>query len=196
MRVHNGIVLVLVLVLGLVLASDAYSGEPVDRCRHGGYYGTVLKAGPVSGKAGLYWGAKGAWLINHNISVGGGKYWLFEVKTDEISADGKPLYLDMSYGGFEFGYIHNYRKKVHWAFHAMFGGGTISLREHNPTIEVESDVFYMVEPGVGVNINLLPWIQIGISASYLFPIDVELEQIKSPRISGPTAMISLRLGLF
>lgn len=186
-------VIVSIIVFGLVFVTDAYAN---DRYRDGGYYEAVLKIGPVNGKAGLFFGAKGAWLINHSISLGGGKYWLSEIKTDKISSNGKTLYLDMSYGGFEFGYVYKYKKRVHWTFHTMFGGGQIRLSEHNPTYEIESDGYYVIEPGVSMDVIVTRWFHIGLGFSYFFALGVDLEEFTSSDISGPGFMINLKFGWF
>lgn len=186
-------VIVLVLLLGLGFAANAYAG---DLYRHGGYVEPTWKMGLVNGKAGMFLGLKGSWLINHSISIGGGSYWLFDVKTDEISTDEKLIYLDMRYGGIEVGYVPQYKKKVDLGFHTFLGIGGIGLREHNPTYQTDFDNFYVIEPRVSMDIEIVRWFHLELGVGYFFALGAELGEITSKDISGPAGTISLKFGRF
>ena len=163
----------------------------------GGYGGPVWKIGLVNGKAGMYSGGRGGWIINHKFVIGGGGYgMIMDVSTDEVSTGGKPLYLDLSYGGFEMEYIHNSDKLIHWTIHTMLGSGSAKLKEHDPREAIENDQFYVIEPSFNVDINISSWFRIGFGASYLFAIGADLGGITSSDISGPSGLIILKFGRF
>jgi hypothetical protein len=144
----------------------------------------------------LFVGVKGAWLINHSISIGGGGFWLFDVETDGISPDGKPLYLDMGYGGFEIGYVLQYKGKVDLAFYTFLAIGGVRLCEHKPGCQIEADGFYVIEPRVSMDIEVARWCHLDLGVGYFFVLDAEVGEITSIDLSGPAGTISLKFGRF
>lgn len=189
-----------ILFLSILLVTSLHAQEETlvgDGFHSGGYGGPVWKVGLVNGKVGLFSGGRGAWIINHTFAIGGGGYSLIvDVETDAVSANEKQLYLDFEYGGFEMEYIHKSDKLVHWTIHAMLGGGTVRLLEHDPKEAIETDNFYMVEPSFNMDINISSWFRIGIGVSYRFAIGLDLEEITNSDISGPSGLIILKFGSF
>lgn len=170
----------------------------VDNGFHsGGYGGPVWKMGWINGYLGLFSGGRGGWIINHTFVIGGGGYsQVLDVKTDYISVNEKPLYLNMSYSGFEMEYIHDSNRLVHWTIHAMIGGGKVRLKEHNPNETVEMDNFFMVEPSFNVDMNVSTWFRIGLGVSYRLALGVDLPGIGSSNVSGPSGLVILKFGSF
>lgn len=190
----------LIFLLSVLLVAPLLAQEEtlVDGEFHsGGYGGPVWKAGLVNGKVGLYTGGRGGWIINHKFVIGGGGYSLvMDVETDEISANGKELFLDLSYGGFEMEYIHKSDRLMHWTIHANLGSGTVKLREHDPNEVVETDRFYVFEPSFNLDFNITNWFRLGLGVSYPLFLGVDLGEITSSDISGPSCLIVLKFGSF
>jgi hypothetical protein len=163
----------------------------------GGYGGPVLKVGLVNGNPVLLSGGRGAWIINHKLALGGGSYSMVtDLKTSEISNNEKPLYMDLSYGGFEMDYIFNYNKLVHLTLHSMFGGGTLRLLEHNPTLTINNDKIFMFEPSLNVDVNINSWVRIGFGASYRYSMGLDIAEISYSDINGFSGLITLKFGSF
>ncbi len=168
-----------------------------DGFHSGGYGGPVWKVGLINGHWGLFSGGRGGWIINHTFVVGGGGYHQFlDVETDQVSTDGKPLYLNVSYGGFEMEYIHESDKLVHWTIHAMIGSGKVKLKEHNPNEAIETDNIFMIEPGFNVDMNISTWFRIGLGVSYRFALGVDLPGIASSDVCGPSGLLIFKFGSF
>ena len=131
----------LLLIVPMAAQAETLTGDGFES---GGYGGPVYKVGMLSGGTGLFSGGRGGWIINHTFVVGGGGYsTLFDVKTD-IAREQGVLYLQMSYGGFEMEYIHNSDNVFHWTVHMTLGGGSASLRLHDPDETLESDSFFLI----------------------------------------------------
>ena len=163
----------------------------------GGYGGPVWKVGLINGKVGMFSGGRGGWIINHRVAIGGGGYsLLFNIDTDAVSENGKPLYLDMSYGGFEIEYIHHSDRLVHWTIHTLLGRGAVKLKEHNPNEAKESDSFYILEPSFNIDLNVASWFRIGFGGSYRIALGVDLDGVSSSDICGPSALIIFKFGRF
>ncbi len=168
-----------------------------DGFHSGGYGGPVWKIGWVNGHLGLFSGGRGGWIINHTFVLGGGGYsQLLDVKTDQFSTEGKPLYLNVGYGGFEMEYIHESDKLIHWTVHAMIGSGYAKLKEHNPNEAVKTDNIYMFEPSFNVDVNVSQWFRIGLGLSYRLAMDVDLPGITSSDVGGPSGLVILKFGSF
>jgi len=191
---------VLILLLATLSSTPLLAQEETlvgEKFHSGGYGGPVSKLGLVNGKIGVFSGGRGGWIINHKFVIGGGGYGLsMDVETDQFSVNGKQLYLDMSYGGFEMEYIHNSDQVVHWTIHALLGSGTVKLREHDPNEVIESDRIYVVEPSFNVNFNITTWFRLGLGASYMLALGAELGEITSSDISGPSCLIIFKFGSF
>lgn len=190
----------LILVFSVLLVTPSLAQEETLVSGHfhsGGYGGPVWRLGLVNGKVGLFSGGRGGWIINHAVALGGGGYSLvLDVETDEVSTDGKPLYLHLNYGGFEVEYIHKSNKVIHWTIHTTIGSGTVKLREHDPKEVTESDRFFMVEPSFNMDVNVSHWFRIGVGGSYRLAMGVDLSGITSSNVSGPSGLIILKFGIF
>ena len=194
MRKWSIVILFILLVAPLLAQEETLFG---NQFHSGGYGGPVWKVGLVNGKIGMFSGGRGGWIINHTIAIGGGGYDLImDVETDQISDDGKPIYLDLSYGGFELEYIHQSDKLIHWTIHTMFCSGKAKLKEHDPTQAIETDRFYMIEPSFNFDINISKWFRLGFGASYRIALGVDLAGITSSNLSGPSGLIILKFGCF
>jgi hypothetical protein len=163
----------------------------------GGYGGPVWKVGFFDGRLGLLSGGRGGWIINHKVAIGGGGYsLLLDVKSDAVSSNGRPLYIDMTYGGFEIEYIHDSDRLIHWTIHALLGTGTVKTKVHDPVETVDTDAFYIVEPSMNFDFNMARWFRIGFGFSYRLAFGVDLEGISSSDIHGLSGLVIFKFGRF
>lgn len=188
---------VIFTVLTAAIAVQAQETLVGDGFHSGGYGGPVWKVGSVNGKTGLFAGGRGGWIINHKFVIGGGGYGIItEVETELTSADGKTLFLDMDYGGFEMEYIHNSDKLIHWTFHTMLGSGSVKLVENDPRNHIDDDKMFIIEPSLNVVFNIMSWFRIGVGMSYRAVFGVEMADISSADLGGPSGLIILKFGSF
>jgi hypothetical protein len=102
----------------------------------------------------------------------------------------------MEYGGFEMEYIHKSDKLTHWTVHTLIGGGTARLRVHDPRSTLESGRFYIVEPSLNVDVNITTWFRIGVGGGYRIVFGLDLEEVTSSDLCGPSGLIIFKFGSF
>ncbi|TAL63493.1 MAG: hypothetical protein EPN88_12210 [Bacteroidetes bacterium] len=188
---------VLVALLMSVSINAQVQTPERDNTPSGGYGGPVFKVGTFNGKTGLLSGGRGAWILNHQVAIGGGSYSLSsDIKLDKLSSNENPLYMNLSYQGFEIEYIHNSEKMVNWTVHTMIGGGSVRLLEHNPDVSIDKDMISIIEPGINIDINVCNWFRIGIGASYRIASGLDMTELSNFDINGFAGTVILKFGRF
>jgi hypothetical protein len=173
---------------------------------HGGFGGPVVKFTRFDGEFGVLVGGRGGWIINHSFSIGGGGYGLVNSIPGpaEVTSLTEPL-LTVGYGGFEMEYIRHSGKLVHSTVNLLIGGGGAGYHEKmeedwnfendvhdNPTW----DSFFIVEPGIGVELNVSSFFRIDAGASYRFVSGIEKNDLTNADIGGPSAVLTFKFGKF
>ncbi len=181
-----------------------------------GFGGFSSNLGTARGKAAYYGGGGGAALINYKFFVGGFGLRLSNENTfDEIRLEPNGTLisnLSFSYGlvGLWMGYSFNHQNPIHLAASIKSGIGAITVFpkdfEHVGR-NVHEDLIYGILPEIMLEINMLRWWRIQITAGYLstFGIDnkmfydvnnVEAKYFKSSDFSTPMIGISMIFGGF
>ena len=100
---------ILVLIMaGLMVAHAMAQQETIFKgpIKSGGYGAPVIKFGQIGDESAIWVGAKGGWIINHTLMLGGGGYGLVS-EVDELCIGGVPYRrLGVGYGGFIMEYIN------------------------------------------------------------------------------------------
>jgi hypothetical protein len=115
------------------------------------------------------------------------------------------------YGGLLLEYTLLPNSKVHVAFPLMIGGGSMeyirSCHHHDSTFSENSDKefhhgfishdrFFVIEPGVRLEINMIKSLRLGLGISYRYSPDFKLENTSADLINQFTAKLSIRFGKF
>ena len=200
--------LVCVLCASPLLAADEepetlFSGD----IEHGGYGGPVVRVGSVLGEPAVFAGGYGGWFINRTIMLGGGGFGL----VNNISApdeagliNGRQPSVGLGYGGAMIEFTGSSNSLVHYTAHLLVGGGGAGyyLRHDNDwdtdddSHRNDSDAFFAMEFGVGVELNVASFFRINAGGSYLFVNGVELPGLADSDIGGPAAYLALKFGKF
>ena len=179
------IVFIMFMAVPFALSAGAKTLVP-ENFESGGYGGPVFKFTTVDGQFGFLMGGGGAWLINHRISIGGMGFGL----ATDLTTGGRAL--DMSYFGFDGGYVFFPDSVVHFTAHATIGWGEVSLRD-----PWEGDKFFVVEPNVDAEVNVLPWVRVCAGVSYRFATSVNgVTGINNRDLSGLAGTIFVKFGWF
>ncbi|MBN1783079.1 hypothetical protein JW948_18230 [bacterium] len=188
------ILIVLMIVLPCAGQEQTLAGGEIHS---GGFGGPAWKVTSLNGEAGILYGGRGGWIINHTFVIGGGGYHLMsDIRADRTDENGKPLYLSLNYGGFEMEYIHESDKLVHWTAHLFIGTGNVWLNTRDPDETVEDDRIYIVEPIANIEVNILKWLRLNIGAGYRLAMGVDLDDFSTSEISGVSSMLMLKFGNF
>jgi hypothetical protein len=165
---------------------------------HGGFGAAHLRVGEVVGERSVFMGGEAAWVPNHRLILGVGLWALVSeaarVSTvPEAVAEGLPL--RMGYAGVLVGYRIAPTAVVHPTARMLIGAGGLSTGDSGGVGD-EDDAFLVAEPGFGVELNVAPFLRLGVGASYRWVAGVDLGGLRDRDLSGLTGEFSLLLGRF
>lgn len=149
----------------------------------GGYGAMEVGYTTINKLDAVYFGARGAVVINHMLALGlGGKGFITSPRYDSN------LYHDYEfaggYGGLYIEPIISGNNPVHISFPMLIGGGGIGYLKHwgdyndnydYQNVDEDSYGFFVFEPGVEVEFNFLKWMRMAVVGSYRFTSDVKLK---------------------
>lgn len=197
-------VALLVMLLGLLIPHGARAqavdnGQPQTLLgggvSHGGFGAMHLRAGEVMGERSLFMGGEVAWVPNHRLMLGVG---VAALVSDNVRVDSAPgaevgsAPLRMGYAGVLVGYRITPEALIHPTTSLLIGAGGLSADLGG----AEDDAFFVAEPAVGLELNVAPFLRLGVGASYRWVAGVDLGELRDRDVSGLTGEFSLRLGRF
>ena len=152
-------------------------------------------------------------LLNHQLFIGAGGYGLVnDIKASQAAYDYyKPaydLYLNMGYGGGIIEYTFMPNKLVHATAGVLVGGGAVTYRYNmwndnwnwmDGTFGTSSktDVFFVVEPSINIEVNMTTWMRMDLGGSYRFVTGVgSLVDLQNSNLRGGSANLTFKFGKF
>lgn len=168
---------------------------------HGGFGGPQLMLGPVKGETAILTGGWGAWLINHTLMIGGGGYGLVNELPAGLTAAGDNRYLNFGYGGMILGLVLGSDRLVHLTAHTLVGGGNVGYRYHRLPEEdwiddSVNDLIFVIQPTLGVELNVTRFFRIEAGGSYRYVIGSDLDDTTDDDLRGFGAELTLKFGKF
>ncbi len=168
---------------------------------HVGYFGApVLKAAEVQGNWALLLGGRGGVVLGHTLAFGVGGYICTEFVNQDIYTYGGPPDLLFMYGGLEVEYVLFSHKLVHATGQALVGGGSLVAEQNDEWYHHRGnqiyDGFFVVEPGVNVELNVLSFFRVAVGAGYLYVDGVELPGMADEDLAGVTYTLQFKFGNF
>lgn len=144
-------------------------------------------------------GGGGAVLIGRRLAIGGAGFG-GTTKVDAVIG-GTPTRgeLDIGYGGFTIEYIVRSSELVHTTFGALFGGGVASVwpDDQRPrSTSSNEERFAVVEPHVGVEVNVTHWFRLGATVGFRAAFGIEQPQLQNDNLSGANGSLVFRFGSF
>lgn len=176
-----------------------------NQVTHGGFGAFGAGYSEIDGRDALTLNLKGAWVINHNIALGLSGTAFFN--NLDKAAGGNQDYLGGGYGGFFFQPILFPQWPVHITFPVVLGGGAISTIPQNywdwtgPVPGQDYDVFFVVEPGVEIELNMARFFRMGLGATYRYTNGVVLSypdgtQVPLRALDGFNFHVNFKFGKF
>ena len=149
-------------------------------------------------------------IINHNFTIGLTAYGIANNPglTYEKFIDGKDVRLEGGWGGLLIEYTLFPKAPVHVTFPVLIGGGQLayhSVKEEYTQNgnewdwnheRLDSDKFFIVEPGVKAEVNIFRFMRFGAGVSYRYTPDLELLNTSAGFINNFTVSGSLKFGKF
>ncbi|MBN1895080.1 hypothetical protein JW906_11320 [bacterium] len=174
---------------------------------HGGFGGPVVKWTSVQKEFGVLVGGRGGWIINHAFSIGAGGYGLVNSIPPQDNVDfGNWFFSDpvlgMGYGGFEMEVIVRSDRLVHSTIILLIGAGGVGFHEawdsdwEDRDDHYQWDSFFILEPGVNVELNVTGFFRLNVGASYRFVSGVDKWGLSESDIGGPATTLTFKFGKF
>ena len=158
----------------------------------------IFEFSKVNGSFGFSSGAGGAIILNQTLFVGGYGLKLAPVIEKDLVLNGQSyqdLEINFTHGGFWVGYIHDFRKLVHFGGSAKFGWGNISMEDPSLPGGYEDHVL-VITPQVEVEVNISKWFKINAGAGYRIVTSTNENVFDRNDFNSPQASIGFMFGWF
>lgn len=138
----------------------------------------------INGLDGMYFGARGAVVINHSLALGlGGRGFISETTTDaNLLSDYEYA---GGYGGFYIEPIIGALEPVHISFPVLIGAGGVGYNKHwedydsndheYESTNEDSQAFFVLEPSVEIEFNMVKFMRLALTASYRYTSNINLQ---------------------
>lgn len=130
-------------------------------------------------------GGYGGLEFGKDFFIGGGGL----TSNGSFSLDNTSDRYTLDYGGLVLGYSPKSYKTVHLQTMVLLGGGELGSRE-----TFESDDFFVVQPYLGVEINVVRWMRLGIGGGYRAVFDNGTPSFDTSALSNAFGEVRLKFG--
>ncbi len=160
------IVLLLFAFLGTssLVAQDSTETLFGSDLRIGGFGGPIFEWGTLAGDFGPFAGGGGAVILN-DFFIGGYGMGTAFVELEQFPEDD---HLVFGHGGFWLGYAYPSHRLAHLFVDAKIGWGAYQLEDYHGLSFNESDRVFVLQPGLGVEINMFQWFRVALTGSYRY----------------------------
>lgn len=190
---------------------------------HGGYGAPFVKYANLLDQDALLVGGRGAWMIDHRFGLGLAGFgvastvrnseYMDYLREDRGYVNIRNERFEMGYGGILLEPILYYQSPVHVSFPVIIGAGGAAYsyrQEHTfPGPNDDDDefdrfsrefthgaAFFVMEPGVEVELNIHRLIRFNVGATYLYVSNVDLPKTDTGDIRGFTGHMGIKIGKF
>jgi len=149
---------------------------------NGGYGGLMINYSKIANRDAVVVGGKGGWIINHSFTIGLAGYGFFTEPMSDINYK-KDYEFTGGYGGLLLEPILGAKYPIHVSFPIIIGAGgaiyTSSFYDMNEydymdKLYEDSDAYFVIEPGVEIEFNIVKFMRLALLASYRYTSDVNL----------------------
>ena len=210
------IFLVLIITALYAGAQDDYRNDEVETIfskgrSNGGYGAFSIGYSQIDGRDALVTGARGAFIFDHSFAIGLGGYgFVNNLDYDHYNYDNPEdrFMLAGGYGGIFIEPILGGTKPVHLSFPILVGMGSIALVEndgwdwhwhddrYDHWHEYDHDLFFVLEPAVELEFNVVRFFRASAYASYRFTSDIELYDTENDVLKGFNFGMTFKFGKF
>ena len=203
------------LVVSSLLAFTQENDEPKmhtlfdsENTSIGGYGGLRIAYSNFNERDILMVGGRGGVIFNSSFVFGGAGYGIVNSpQFENVSFNNETyptLFLQGGYGGVLFEYILKPNKVVHFTFPVVLGAGSVLFADKHPLHGgpnynehiITNSEFFVVEPGVEIELNVIQFMRIAVGASYRLTSEIDLPSMPTNSFNGLTTSISLKFGKF
>lgn len=174
---------------------------------HSGGYGAVsFKSSSFNDETLVMAGLRGAWIVNRTLAIGLDMYGIIPttkyINIDESNADNEVRLLG-GYGGLMLEPIFFSNEVVHITFPISAGAGWLGYEDPDAREFfggednlVDDDVFWYIEPGANLEVNIARNFRIDLGVSKRFTQDLQLLNTPSDEFDKVNYYLTLKIGGF
>lgn len=176
------------------------------RQSNGGYGAIGFGYTQIDGKDALVTGARGALIIDHSFAIGLAGYGFVNNLDYHTYFNDHPLDYALAggYGGLLLEPIVGAKNPVHFSFPVILGIGGVALIEdygfdywdYHPFNELDTDVFFVIEPAVEVEFNLTRFFRAAAYVSYRHTSNIDLFETDADVLRGLSFGTTFKFGKF
>lgn len=167
-------------------------------------FGSVdLKVSQWNEQTALLVGGHGGIILNNQFIIALGGYGITTRSKFTDPNDQENMYLGGGYGGLILGYSIFAKEVFHVNFPILFGGGGIDVLEDEDNVFtngfdniVETSGFFIVEPGMELEINIARFFRFAIGGSYRFIEGANLDNVANSKLNDWSTHVSFKFGKF
>ncbi len=134
----------------------------------------------------VYSGGYGGLEFGRSLFVGWGGFRL--VSDVDLSSLANNRF-DMRYNGLMLGYAFRSYKVIHPTFMVLAGKGKVNVNNEG------EDKVFVIQPALGVELNVLKWFRIGLEGGYRIVTDTDLKGISDEDLSAPFGEVKFKFGI-
>jgi hypothetical protein len=184
-------------------------GNTDHKVSHGGYAAITVGYTQIDKVDAFTLGGRAAWVIDHHVALGlAGQGFINSIYLqgywDQIS-QGQGYYLVGGYGGFFVEPIVAPNFPIHVSFPIMIGGGGLALNDytwhdynwdHDNYNPYDYDYYFVLEPGVELELNVEKFLRMAFGISYRFTSDLHMNYVPKDMMNGFNATVTFKFGKF
>lgn len=172
----------------------------------GGFGSIDLKVTEMADVRTMLLGAKGGLIVNKNFLFGLGGYGIAtntEFDVNRSSGQPQPLQLYGGYAGMLIGGMIAPEKMIHISIPVLLGAGGVEISDEDffPSFSdseytIERSAFFVVEPGLDLELNVTRILRLGLGASYRWVSGSDLNLLSDDELTNWSGNFSIRFGGF
>lgn len=184
----------MILLMVMLIAGNAFAIQRrstlVERGPEVGWYvSPVVKFGEVGNDTRVFGGVRGGLTVDRSFYVGAAIYG----SPDDEDWPHRYDWLDIGYGGVEFGTVGVTSNLTTMSLGVLIGGGQVEEYHYD---YYRDEGFFLIEPSVNLMFNVTRKVQLGFGASYRFVDNLNHPALSNDDLSGPSFNMSLSFGRF
>jgi len=171
---------------------------------NGGYGAFSIGYTLVNNRDAVMFGGRGAWILNHSFAIGaGGEGFVTSYLNDaDLNAEAN---FSGGYGGLFIEPILFPKVPIHISFPIMAGAGGIAyarrmdnnqISNTNYNMIIESDAFFVVEPGAEIELNMTRYFRLAMSCSYRATTKLNMVTANNNALNGISTKVVFKFGWF
>jgi len=157
-----------------------------EKIANGGYGAISLGWTQIDGKSTMLIGARAAWIANHHFALGFAGNGFFNDFYNGDNSNPEDYFLAGGYGGILIEPIILPMSPVHVSFPIILGAGGVTAAppgnwdeyddngNYNDNYYYDTDFYFVVQPGVEAEFNIVKFFRIAVGASYRFTDGINL----------------------